>query len=79
MEEYKYPIEKCKNCNRFNHEEGKMKNKLKCMFSCEDYILDQSTKAFEYNRSVSGEEFDKEIIYEHGKKVFGSGWNKDWN
>lgn len=70
----KYPIEKCKSCDKFNHDKKCMKNKLRCMFKCEEYISDQSRKSFEYNRTVSGEEFDTKELYEHGKKVAGSGW-----
>lgn len=68
-------IEKCKGCNRFNSEKGVMRNKLWCMLGCEEYQKYQSRKAFEYNKSVSGEEFDTRVLYEHGNEVYGSGWN----
>jgi hypothetical protein len=66
-------IEKCDACSRYDHKNDRMKNKLKCMFQCEEYKLDQARRAFEYNRVVSGDNFDTEIMYEHGKQVFGSG------
>ena len=66
-------IEKCKSCNRYDKEQDRMKNKLFCMFNCEEYKQEMAQRAIAYNRAVSGEDFDKEPIYEHGKKVFGSG------
>lgn len=69
-----YPIEKCRTCEKYDHTNKRMRNKLRCMVGCEEYIQDQSKKAFEYNRAVSGDKFDTEEIYEHGQKVFGSGW-----
>ena len=72
-----YPIEKCKSCKKYDNINHKMKNKLRCMFYCEDYLEDQAKKILQYNRAVSGDEFDTEIIYEHGKKVYGSGWKEE--
>ena len=72
-----YPIEKCKSCEKYDHINHKMRNKLRCMFACEDYKLDQSIRILQYNRAVSGDEFDNETMYEHGKKVYGSGWKKE--
>lgn len=69
-----YPIEKCKTCERFNHSTGKFRNKLRCMVDCEEYREYQSIKMFEYNRAVSDDNFDTEVIYEHSQEVFGSGW-----
>ena len=69
-----YPIEKCKTCDKFDHENQKMRNKLRCMITCEELQKEQSRKAFEYNRAVSGDDFDTQELFEHGKKVFGSGW-----
>lgn len=66
-------IEKCKSCNRYDKEQDRMKNKLYCIFSCEEYKQEMAQRAIAYNRAVSGNNFDKEPIYEHGKKVFGSG------
>ena len=68
-----YPIEKCKMCERYNHEEDKMRNKLRCMVGCKEYMQHEAQKAYKYNRAVSGEEFDAEILYEHGSVVLGSG------
>lgn len=75
IEEY-HPIEKCKTCERYDHVNHKMMNKLRCMTGCDEYMLDQSIRAYNYNRVVSGENFDTEVMYEHGKKVFGSGWKQ---
>ena len=66
-------IEKCNSCNRYDKEQDRMRNKLFCMFSCEEYKQEMAQRVIAYNRAVSGEDFDKEPIYEHGKKVFGSG------
>lgn len=71
-----YPIEKCKSCDRYNHDKMCMRNKLRCMFKCEEYIANQSRRIFAYNRAVSGEEFDTTEMFEHGKKVVGSGWKR---
>ena len=71
-----YPTEKCKNCAKFDHEKQRMRNKLRCMFMCDEYEKVQSQKIFEYNRAVSDENFDTQELFEHGKKVFGSGWEK---
>jgi len=43
------------------------------MFSCDELQTYQAKKAFQYNRAVSGDSFDTEVMYEHGKKVIGSG------
>ncbi len=72
-------IDKCNTCSRYDHKNNRMRNKLRCMFQCEEYILDQARRAFEYNRAVSGDDFDIKSIYEHGKQVFGSGWKNDKN
>ncbi len=66
-------IEKCKTCESFNHDTGKMRNKLRYMFMCEDYQKEQHRQAMIYNRSVCGEEFDSKPLYEHGNRVYGSG------
>ncbi len=74
-----YPINKCKSCVRYDHENYKMKNKLRCMFSCNEYMIYLKRKAIEYNRAVSSDDFDTNEIFEHGKKVVGSGWkDKTW-
>lgn len=39
-------------------------------------MADQSRRIFAYNRVVSGEEFDTTEMFEHGKKVVGSGWKR---
>ena len=70
-------IEKCKTCPRYDHDNDRYRNKLWCIFSCEDFQTDQARKIFEYNRAVSGEEFDTKELYEHGKKVSGSGWKNE--
>ena len=69
-----YPIEKCRTCEKYDHVNKRMRNKLRCMVGCEEFKEDQTRKAFEYNRAVSGEEFDTKELYEHGNKIFGSGW-----
>lgn len=69
-----YPIEQCKSCDRYDHVNHKMKNKLKCMVGCDEYAIDQTRRIYEYNRAVSGEDFDTEPIYEHGNQVFWSGY-----
>lgn len=72
-----FPIPKCENCERFDKVNMRMKNKLRCIFGgCDEYTEEATRRAFEYNKAVSGENFDTEEIYEHGNKVFGSGWNK---
>lgn len=73
-----YPIEKCKTCERFNHSTGKFRNKLRCMVDCEEYQEYQSIKIFEYNRAVSDDGFDTEVMYEHNQEVFGSGWKNEF-
>lgn len=73
MTEIKPPIEKCITCERYDHEQGRMKNRLRCTFGCEDYKQKCASSAIAYNRAVSGEEYDYKVLYEHGKKVFGSG------
>lgn len=72
----KPPIDKCNDCPRYNKELGRQRNKLRCMVGCKPYIEYQEMKAIEYNRAVSGEDFDTEEIYEHGNKVLGSGLRK---
>ena len=72
-----YPIQKCKKCERYDETNHRMKNKLRCMLSCKEYQEDQSRRAFEYNRAVSGDSFDTETMYEHGKRVFGSGYKNE--
>lgn len=67
-------IEKCKECKNWDIDDSKPKNKIKCVFSCDEYQEYQSRKIFEYNRAVSGDEFDTTELHEHGKKVYGSGW-----
>lgn len=75
--EVKYPIPKCANCKKYNHEENRQRNKLFCMFKCDEYMQELSQRAFEYNRAVSDSHFDTEKQYEHGKEAFGSGWKND--
>ena len=70
-------IEKCNTCSEYDHKNDCMRNKLRCMFKCEDLKLFQARRAFEYNRAVSGDNFDTEPMYEHGKQVFGSGWKNE--
>lgn len=72
-----YPLEKCKTCDRFNHDTGKMRNKLICTFFCEEYRICQEKKAIEFNRAVSLDDFDEKKIYQHSTLVFGSGWKND--
>lgn len=67
-------IEKCKTCNKYNHKKDCIKNKLWCMFGCDDYMREMDRRIFEYNRTVSGDNFDTEVLHEHGKEVYGSGW-----
>ena len=66
-------ILKCKSCPHYDRKNNKQRNKLKCMFSCVNYIQEQKARAFQYNASVSTDIFENETEYEHGKKVFGSG------
>ncbi len=68
--------DKCKTCEKYDKSNHKMKNKLRCMFDCKEYQTEQARRAFEYNRAVSDDNFDTEPLYEHGKKVFGSGYIK---
>ena len=70
----KYPIEKCKTCDRYNHQEHRRKNKLRCMFTCDEYMEEMARRAMAYNIAVSGEDFGTHAEYEHGTKVFGSDW-----
>ena len=74
-----YPTKKCIKCDKFNHEKQRMRNKLRCMFMCDEYEKVQSRKIYEYNRAVSGDDFDTQELFEHGKKVFGSGWKGQEN
>lgn len=70
-------IDKCNTCSRYDHKNNRMRNKLRCMIECEEFQLDQARRIFEYNRAVSGDNFDTEPIYEHGNQVFGSGWKNE--
>lgn len=44
------------------------------MFGYDDYMREMDRRIFEYNRTVSGDNFDTEVLHEHGKEVYGSGW-----
>lgn len=68
-----YLIPECKNCEYYNHEENRPRNRLRCMLDCDGYQQDQAQRMYSYNMLVSGEDFTKEEMYEHGLKVFGSG------
>lgn len=46
------PIEKCKSCERYDHERGKTRNKLYCTFSCEEYKTEMMIRAIAYNKGV---------------------------
>ena len=70
-------IDKCNTCSEYDHKNDCMRNKLRCIFKREDLQLDQARKAFEYNRAISGDNSDTELIHEHGKQVFGSGWKNE--
>ena len=48
-------LEKCKTCSRWDHSNHRMRNKLYCMFSCDERIKHQSRIAAEYNASVERE------------------------
>lgn len=72
-QEMNYLISKCKTCRYYDGKTDKPKNKLRCTFGCEEYIRDSAQRALAYNRAVSGDNFDCEEIYEHGKRVYGSG------
>lgn len=67
-------IEKCDTCSLWDSENNTSRNRLRCVFGCEEYKLEQCRKSFEYNRSVSGDNFDTEELYQHSTKVYGSGW-----
>ena len=69
-----YPIEKCEICDHYNHQEHRRKNKLRCMFMCDEYIEEMARRALAYNIAVSGKDFGTHAEYEHGTKVFGSDW-----
>ena len=64
--------EKCSNCSRYDTERNRQRNKLKCMFECEDYKREAANRAIEYNRTASGDDFDTREMCEHGAKVYGS-------
>lgn len=70
-------IEKCNTCSLFDTETNTTKNKLRCIFGCEEYKMEQARKIFEYNRSVSGDNFDTEVLYQHSTPVYGSGWKNE--
>ena len=70
----KIKIKQCDKCERYDLQNDKMRNGIYCMFSCESLKRELAERAYEYNRSVSGEEFDTQELFEHGKKVYGSGW-----
>ena len=65
---HEYPIEKCKNCDWYNHERGKVFNKLHCIVDCEELKEVQYRRAIEYNLAVSGGNIPE---YEMGSKVLG--------
>ena len=46
-------LEKCENCNRWNKEENKMKNRLWCKFNCQARIEYQNQIAMAYNQRFS--------------------------
>ena len=66
-------IEKCAACPRYSIKEQRQRNRLYCVFCCEEYIEQASKNALKYNLNVSGKDFGVEPEYEHGNKVFGSG------
>ncbi len=74
-----YPIEACKKCDKYDHEKHEMRNIQRCMFTCLEYQKEQERRMLEYNRAVSGDTFDTTPLYEHGKKVVGSGWKETSN
>ena len=63
----------CRGCEFYNEEADDTKNWIRCVFGCEDYIRLANAKAYAYNKAVSGDDFETEVIYEHGHKVYGSG------
>ena len=64
----KYPIEKCKDCEWYNHEKGRMYNKLRCMVDCEELRNEATARAIAYNLAVSDGNIPE---YEMGSKVLG--------
>ena len=68
-----YFIEKCKTCTGYDPVNMRHRNGLMCTFGCEEQKQYASQKAIEWNRAVSGENFDNTELFEHGKKVYGSG------
>ena len=71
-------IEECATCPRYSAKEQRQRNRLYCVFCCEEYIEQASKNALKYNLSVSGEDFGIEAEYEHGNKVYGSGKENRW-
>lgn len=63
-----YPIEKCKNCKNYNHNQGKARNKLRCMIDCGAFRDMMTKRAVEYNMIVSNGDIPK---FEMGYKVLG--------
>jgi hypothetical protein len=72
-----YPIKSCEKCNKYDHGNHKMRNKLRCMVVCFEYQKEQERRMLEYNRAVSGDSFNTTYMYEHGKMVVGSGWKNE--
>lgn len=64
----KYPTEKCKTCDRYNHEAGRVSNRLRCLVDCDDLRIEHRKRAIEYNLAVSDGDIQK---YEMGREVLG--------
>jgi hypothetical protein len=65
---HEYPIKKCKTCDEYNHEKGRMYNKLRCMVDCEELRIEATARAIAYNLAASDGNTPE---YEMGSKVLG--------
>lgn len=63
-----YPIEKCKDCKNYSHEQSKARNKLRCMFDCGAFQNMMTRRAVEYNMIVSNGDIPE---FEMGYKLLG--------
>lgn len=45
-------IEKCESCSHYDHKRNRMRNRLHCLFSCEEYKTETNLQAIAFNKAV---------------------------
>lgn len=63
-------VERCESCSRYDHKRDRMRNRLYCLFSCEEYKTETNLRAIAYNEAVVKE---MEKGEKNGKTIFESG------